>query len=177
MKLPEVDCTYGAPMGRPTYALATAPQPALSSLRLFKVELDSGGYDNGGAYWGLGDPLYCLKGEHVQEFTRAMSRDDAAARLDVHPSLLARPLARTRQFQDQHGRTLQVRLIKPTELLGAKAIARCTCVEFARPDFTHPAYALSTLLERGGMHGLALSDHDQLDYATLERVLDWVKSL
>lgn len=49
---PPVNARYGAPMGRhtgPDY-LETGAGP----LRLVRIPLDSGGYDRGGAYWGLG---------------------------------------------------------------------------------------------------------------------------
>ncbi len=42
---------YGASMGRPSEALE-------GKVKLFQVRLDSGGYDNGGAYWGPGEPLW-----------------------------------------------------------------------------------------------------------------------
>lgn len=92
-----VNCQYGAPMGRRTF-----PNPgdlAPRTVRLFRVRLDAGGYDDGGAYWGAG-PLYCAtltkaaegKFNEYREFTRARSRFDAAALLDIEPALLAQPL-------------------------------------------------------------------------------------
>ena len=53
----DVSSRYGAPMGRSTTGtLSDEPR----SVSLFRVKLDSGGYDDGGAYWGLGPPsLYC----------------------------------------------------------------------------------------------------------------------
>lgn len=67
----------GAPMGR-----HTGPDYLDTSERLYlrRVPLNSGGYDAGGAYWGLGQPLY-----HVQDcdgngrIFRATSREDAKA--------------------------------------------------------------------------------------------------
>lgn len=55
---------------------------------LQRVRLDSGGYDSGGAYWGIGSPLYrfesadgCLSG-----FLRARTREQAKAGVrDEHP--------------------------------------------------------------------------------------------
>lgn len=55
--LPQVNCTYGAPMGRRSRAhpgLVDEPM----KFYLQRVPLDSGGYDSGGAYWGHGQPLY-----------------------------------------------------------------------------------------------------------------------
>lgn len=52
---PAVSCRYGAPMGRHT----GNPDPdAQGRFQLRKVNLDSGGYDSGGAYWGHGQQLY-----------------------------------------------------------------------------------------------------------------------
>lgn len=179
MKFPEVNSKYGAPLGRPTYALQTTPQPEQRSLRLFKVALDSGGYDNGGAYWGHGEPLYCLKGDNVQEFVRATSRDDAARELNVDPRLLIRPLTRTAAFDDQYQRPFTVRVIRRGERYGNGARADRALVEFSRPHRTYPAYALDDLLTRFNINGLMLMDtpdvRDQLDHTTVERVMRWVR--
>lgn len=50
-----VDCSYGAPMGR-----RTGPEFLDTSGKIYlrRIRLNSGGYDNGGAYWGLGQPLW-----------------------------------------------------------------------------------------------------------------------
>jgi len=56
---------------------------SLAQYRCFRVRLDSGGYDDGGAYWGIGMPLYCIENEEDEHgvgnrmFHRAMNRDDA----------------------------------------------------------------------------------------------------
>jgi len=75
-QFPDVSGKYGAPMGRrefynPEY---------MAAARLFRVRLDSGGYDDGGAYWGLGEPLWCcMQRDHgFQVFFRASSRRAAA---------------------------------------------------------------------------------------------------
>ena len=70
-----VNCLRGAPMGRAERREApTKPH----SVRVFRVHLDSGGYDDGGAYWGLesrGALLYCATdGENYRMFCRAESR-------------------------------------------------------------------------------------------------------
>lgn len=47
-------------------------------LTLQRVRLDRGGYDAGGAYWGLGAPLYWCSDEAGSSFyLRAGSRDQA----------------------------------------------------------------------------------------------------
>ena len=73
------DCQspYGAPMGR----LEWRDPPVPGRVRVFRVPINSGGYDRGGAYWGLGEPLYCATdGEGFRTFTRAPDRT-AALRL------------------------------------------------------------------------------------------------
>lgn len=74
MQMSKVNCQYGAPMGRrSTYHLELSKK-----LRCFRVNLDSGGYDDGGAYWGIDKPLYCIQDcEGNQQFLRAYSREDA----------------------------------------------------------------------------------------------------
>jgi len=79
---------YGSRMGRWE---SPNPEPVARSVRCFQVRLDSGGYDDGGAYWGLGKPLYCLdQSEHetvnaygnrvyFRAFIRASSRKEAIA--------------------------------------------------------------------------------------------------
>jgi hypothetical protein len=49
-KLSNVDCKYGAPMGRPQRDINNAGPV---KLHLEHVPLNNGGYDAGGAYWGL----------------------------------------------------------------------------------------------------------------------------
>ena len=84
-----VNCATGSPMGRKEWR--DAPTVA-RSVRVFRVRIDSQGYDDGGAYWGIGKPLFCATdGQNYRMFTRADSRLAAVAefRLDVH--LLALP--------------------------------------------------------------------------------------
>ena len=77
---PPVNCRYGAPMGRytgPNY-LETAAGP----LHLQRVRLDRGGYDSGGAYWGLGQPLFhVMDQDGNSQFLRAFDRDAAKSKL------------------------------------------------------------------------------------------------
>lgn len=85
-KLEKLSCKYGAPFGRPdlphVYGEFGAIPDATYKFHLQKVKLDSGGYDSGGAYWGLrnrGETLYWAVNENetVQRFFDAKSRDDA----------------------------------------------------------------------------------------------------
>ena len=74
-KLPDVSIRYGAPMGRVEHK-PNADAPALS---VDFVPLDAGGYDAGGAYWGIPSNLYHAHCEEhgVSIFTRAKSRKAA----------------------------------------------------------------------------------------------------
>lgn len=86
-----VSSKYGAPMGRVSAPdLDTSPH----SVRLFAVRLDSGGYDDGGAYWGYGGAggLYCARDKDGSEqFTRAPSRESAALLLNIPAPALRVP--------------------------------------------------------------------------------------
>ena len=57
---PRVDTRYGAPMGRPHTLYSGSTDPKLLVVR--RVRLDAGGYDGGGAYWGLGEKLWAVWG-------------------------------------------------------------------------------------------------------------------
>lgn len=86
----DVNSRYGAPMGRREYR---GDYDAPYKFRLFRVRLDRGGYDDGGAYWGAGQPLYCAEADAawdesagadypaVRLFLRAGSRAAAKAKI------------------------------------------------------------------------------------------------
>lgn len=75
-----VGSKYGAPMGR-----ITRPLEPNARLHLYRVRLDSGGYDNGGAYWGIGYPLYCAyDNKEGITYLRAADRIAAKALLNGH---------------------------------------------------------------------------------------------
>ena len=84
-KLPGVNCKYGAPMGRadqPTpYSGYRAIPDMAHKFSLQRVRINSGGYDEGGAYWGLGQPLYWAMNENgtIERFLRAKGRAEARA--------------------------------------------------------------------------------------------------
>ena len=84
---------YGAFIGRSEYN----KPPAKRIVRLFEVHLDSGGYDNGGAYWGTGEKLWCAIAnedstgqETYRAFIRAHTRKAAAFMLRLNNSQLIR---------------------------------------------------------------------------------------
>ncbi len=87
---PRVDGSRGAPMGRPNCSGYESPRngwtelaviPNAPPFHLRRVRLDAGGYDSGGAYWGLGLALYYFQGpvSDIDGFVRAKSRDEAKA--------------------------------------------------------------------------------------------------
>lgn len=83
----KVNTSYGAPMGRAD----TGATPA-QKVRVFRVKLDSGGYDDGGAYWGRSAPLWCATdGADYRRFVRADSRLRACAELGLHVNEVAKP--------------------------------------------------------------------------------------
>lgn len=101
MNLSKVNSRYGAPMGRSAqHATGT---PGL----VFELEwcpLDDGGYDAGGAYWGIPDNLWCAEGsldgeELVRYFLRASNRTDAMHQVaDEYPGS---------EFQPENGSLIE----------------------------------------------------------------------
>lgn len=76
-QFPRTPSPYGAPMGRATYTPDGPAGQFRDRCRLFRVRLDSGGYDDGGHYWGTGSPLYCCESSDgtLRVFIRHPSRD------------------------------------------------------------------------------------------------------
>lgn len=72
--LSRVGSRYGAPTGRRSGTL-----DAGETVRADRVTLDPGGYDSGGAYWGLGESLWRVTGAGSGEsvFLRAATKADA----------------------------------------------------------------------------------------------------
>lgn len=91
-KLPEDagwcgDRKRGAGMGR-----GSTPGLALAEHKLYlrHIPLNRGGYDPGGAYWGLGERLYwaCNAANTVEHFFRARDRNDAKRQMrDEYPKV------------------------------------------------------------------------------------------
>lgn len=75
--LSKVGDSRGAPMGRPERNKA----PSGAKFQLIRIRINSGGYDSGGAYWGIGTPLYWATTEDgaTEFFFRAVDRDAAKA--------------------------------------------------------------------------------------------------
>lgn len=69
---------FGAPMGRRTY-----PQGYDDTQRVYlrRVRLCSGGYASGGAYWGIGAPLWEALQDDFTYYLRAPSREAAKRRM------------------------------------------------------------------------------------------------
>jgi len=77
----DVNSQYGAPMGRFEY---NKPPTKARMVRLYQVKINSGGYDDGGAYWGIRETLWCAEArkdstgqETYRAFTRAPNRRTA----------------------------------------------------------------------------------------------------
>ena len=81
----QVSCKYGAPMGRSSHGAVVLGQ----KVRLIRLNIDGGGYDDGGAYWGLGKPIFMAWTEDTEYegYIRANSRKEAAAELGITDSL------------------------------------------------------------------------------------------
>lgn len=96
-QFPNVNSTYGAPMGRVEKGTPQTPK----SVRVFRVRLNAGGYDDGGAYWGHGLPLFCATdGRDYRHFVRAIDRIDAIAALEIPAETIARlPAASLKTLQ------------------------------------------------------------------------------
>lgn len=88
------DTARGASHGRRSTQIDASELPP-RSVYLSRVKIDSGGYDEGGAYWGVGHPLYCAyTDDHNQycEYVWASSRSDAAHQLGLTSEQLKKPL-------------------------------------------------------------------------------------
>jgi hypothetical protein len=71
------DPKRGGSHGRPDRAHNQLGHPWLGTSRLYlrRLHLDNGGYDEGGTYWGHGEPLYwATDGAGVDVFRRASNR-------------------------------------------------------------------------------------------------------
>jgi hypothetical protein len=79
--LTKVDCSRGAPMGRPNRLPADPQKPI--KLHLVQMKLVDGDYDRGGAYWGGDSPMWCAFSNTSdlawQVFVRGATRTDAKA--------------------------------------------------------------------------------------------------
>lgn len=81
IKLPEVNSSRGAPMGR----MPNLPDPDDPvKFYLQEMEMVDGGYDNGGAYWGCsfdGNVMYVATDANREYwfYTRARFREQAKA--------------------------------------------------------------------------------------------------
>ena len=79
---------FGDSMGRAESYCSVIPA---GRLRIYRVPIDSGGYDPGGAYWGHGAPLYCVESDGLGcifgtntafiHYYRAADRADAYRRM------------------------------------------------------------------------------------------------
>lgn len=70
---PPVNAQYGAPMGRRETHEPLTGNP----FRLQMIAIDRDGYDPGGAYWGIGAPLFFYTDGGTEAFIRATNRENA----------------------------------------------------------------------------------------------------
>jgi hypothetical protein len=80
---PAVDCSRGAPFGRPSFA-PEAGSVITHRIHLIRIRTNGSGYDIGGAYWGLrGAPIWWAKSEeaNMDFYFNAWSRDEAKHKL------------------------------------------------------------------------------------------------
>lgn len=82
LKLPNLDCSRGAPMGRPEFHRFDLGNTVVQFVLQY-VPFFDGGYDEGGAYWGFPYDLYrAVSVEHnIEMFIRAESREKAKYRV------------------------------------------------------------------------------------------------
>ena len=71
--------SYGAPLGQPDRA---EPAPRV---HLARVRINAGGYDSGGTYWGIGQPLYQYGADGRWSYLRATSREAAKEKIRAMP--------------------------------------------------------------------------------------------
>lgn len=86
---PKMDCKYGAPMGRQSWNDNPRDVPFTGRFYLQHIPLDSGGYDKGGAYWGIGRRVYgyAAGDDSINGTLRAYDRADAKQQvLALYPS-------------------------------------------------------------------------------------------
>lgn len=81
-----VNSKYGAPMGRCNITeMVTIDHEDAIRFRVEKIRWSDGGYDQGGAYWGAGLPVYLAVHENGDDYIRrsyrARSRQDAITQL------------------------------------------------------------------------------------------------
>lgn len=98
-KLSRVSCKYGAPLGRFSDKTDDAVNVSVSRLAMSS---DSA-YDIGGAYWGIGQPIYRAAwydeaGQACEAFVRADSRDEAIALFELEPHQLLRGKTRVAEY-------------------------------------------------------------------------------
>jgi hypothetical protein len=82
VNLPNVSSRYGAPMGRASL-IPSKEVAETMRVSLRRVRINGGGYDDGGAYWGHGQPLYWAGDDDgiIDIWFRARDRDDAKAQV------------------------------------------------------------------------------------------------
>lgn len=98
-KLRKVNTIYGAPMGRFSDKTDAATNVSVSRLAM----TSDGVYDIGGAYWGIGEPIYRAAwydsdGMACEAFVCANSRDEAIALFELESHQLLRGVSRKSEY-------------------------------------------------------------------------------
>lgn len=139
--------------------------PADKSVRVFRLPLDSGGYDPGGAYWGSGESLYCATdGQAYREFVRASSRKAAIAKLNLAPEKLKVKVSRRKTMPyfsfttEQHCKTLEnldaVSAVRAIHQGYLQLLALDTQIDCGHFNNQPALQALETCLRQAGFAGL-----------------------
>ena len=63
--------------------MTSATRDSVNKIYLQRVRINSDGYDSGGTYWGVGQPLYLARSEdgQIHHHFRAANRDAAKQKL------------------------------------------------------------------------------------------------
>ena len=81
----------------------------VGKVHLRRVYLNSGGYDDGGAYWGWAEPLYCAYTDEAECYVRAKHREIAKWEiLQQNPDLTFYSVPCKRMYLDQFVRVVNL---------------------------------------------------------------------
>lgn len=127
MRLSDMNCRRGAPMGRGEVHQLDANDAA--TFELERVPLTDGGYDCGGAYWGSPSDLYCYAAQYGEDevlgFVRAASRENAKRLIEqIYPhaifepengSVIEQTIAKLQEFRDTLNESVDLELVEDVD--------------------------------------------------------------
>lgn len=172
MKLPHVSSRFGAPMGRVDKGVAPD-----GPVRLFRVRVNAGGYDDGGAYWGTGEALFCATdGADFSRFVRALDRDCAAAALGLTDQVRRTSPGPLLWWSSSSGRIeIQMTLAMARSAGHAGSCDAGVDVLIAHPRMAPRLAALNPAHVRDELDGYGCWGDDELsDHAANLRRLVWI---